>query len=113
MGSSSTLRFVPEGYGIFRKVRQSTPSLRILARRVCGLISSKAAAPKGPSTQPFVFCNAASICWRMAASSVGKGEHDYSATQKALGLAINEFPIDKTLFSVLLYAQEQRKENYR
>jgi len=40
---------------------QSIVSLRIFARRVCGLIPSNWAAPRLPSTWPFVAANARSM----------------------------------------------------
>lgn len=56
-----------------RYAAQSMPSLRIRARRVCGLISSKAAAPNGPSMRPLVAAKARWMCWRMASSSETMG----------------------------------------
>ena len=52
-----------------RYLAQSIPSLRILARRVCGLIFSNAAVPRRPSMRPRVTTNTLSMCFFIAASS--------------------------------------------
>jgi hypothetical protein len=56
-----------------RKPCQATPSLRIRARSVWGLISRSAAAPEGPSIRPSVRARAASMCRAMAIPSGTSG----------------------------------------
>ena len=51
-----------------RKPCQFTPSLRIRARSVCGLIFNRAAAPAGPSIRPPQRARACSMCRAIATS---------------------------------------------